>query len=402
MANVRIDRKSIKKISFLITPGMTGAEVWDQYKPDYLMNLALYDTDSKMPLTYMKAGGDMAGYLFCKEGIGIKAGNVPVWTNVTDNDTPDFVGGAPTLLKDGQPRIEWGNKHSEYVDGTHKRTVLGYNDSHLFLCCTDYPLSIAATAETAKDMGMKWAVNLDGGGSQYLRDGKTVYKDSKRANVSWLLVYLTTDTDLTIREQFIEKGKRRPGMMIEPTSLTIHSTGNPKSTAQNERDYLASQHNTSSTSWHVCVDQKEAIQAIPFDEKAHHAGGTGEGNMSSIGLEICESGDREKTFRNAIIVTAQILDRFGWTVENMKQHHDWNGKNCPRILRDTGRWEWFKEEVKKEMAKKEVTETTVTMDGKSFDAVILDGTTYAPVRALAEALGKSVHYDAETKKVSIK
>ena len=405
MANVRIPLKSIEKIRIVHTPGgRPGSSVWHLYQPDYLMNLSLYDTDTKTPLTYMKDAGRMFGYLFSKEGIGIKDGTRPVWADLSDTEAPDFVGGAPTLLKDGQVFVDWGNKHSEYVDGSHKRTVLGFNDSHLFLCCTDYPLDISATAKTAKDLGMKWAVNLDGGGSQYLRDKKTIYKNSTRANVSWLLVYLKTGGDLTIREEFIPipSGRRRPGTKITPRSLTIHSTDNPKSTAQNERDFLAGSHNKGTTSWHVVVDQKEAIQAIPFDERANHAGKKGNGNATSIGLEICESGDREKTLRNAIIVAAQILTRYGWTVENMKQHHDWNGKNCPRILRDTGRWDWFKSEVEKEMKKKEVTNTTVTMDGKSFDAVILDGTTYAPVRALAEALGKSVHYDANTKKVSIK
>ena len=140
----------------------------------------------------------------------------------------------------------------------------------------------------------------------------------------------------------------RTGKIIVPTSLTIHSTGNLKSTAMNERNWLINPTNNSDAGWNICVDEKEAIIAIPLNEKSNHSG-NGTGNNTSIGLEICESGDREKTLRNAIQVSAWILKRFNLTYKALKQHFDWNKKNCPRILRDTGRWEWFVDEVRKEM-----------------------------------------------------
>lgn len=140
----------------------------------------------------------------------------------------------------------------------------------------------------------------------------------------------------------------RTGKIIRPTSLTIHSTGNLQSTAINERNWLINPTNESGASWNICVDEKEAIIAIPLNEKSNHSGND-TGNNTSIGLEICESGDKEKTLRNAIQVSAWILKKFNLTYENLKQHFDWNGKNCPRILRKNGRWEWFVNEVRKEM-----------------------------------------------------
>lgn len=140
----------------------------------------------------------------------------------------------------------------------------------------------------------------------------------------------------------------RTGKIIIPTTLTIHSTGNLQSTAINERNWLVNNTNQSGASWNICVDEKEAIIAIPLNEKSNHAGNDA-GNLTSIGLEICESGDREKTLRNAIQVSAWILKKFNLTYKDLKQHFDWNGKNCPRILRKTGRWEWFVNEVRKEM-----------------------------------------------------
>lgn len=49
--------------------------------------------------------------------------------------------------------------------------------------------------------------------------------------------------------------------------------------------------NDSSTSYHIAVDDKEAIQAIPFNRNAFHAGdgGNGTGNRKYIAVEICYS-----------------------------------------------------------------------------------------------------------------
>ncbi len=143
----------------------------------------------------------------------------------------------------------------------------------------------------------------------------------------------------------ISEGKRS-GRKITASTLTIHSTDNPNSSAQNERDWLVNPDNHRAASWHVCVDQREAVMAIPLDERALHAGGK-QGNDTSLSLEICESGDREQTLRNAVNVTAGLLQDRDWGVDKLRQHHDWSGKNCPRILRDTGRWDWFVGEVEK-------------------------------------------------------
>jgi len=149
----------------------------------------------------------------------------------------------------------------------------------------------------------------------------------------------------------IPKGKIRPGTKIIPTSITIHSTGNPNSTAQNERGWLTNLANTRIASWHICVDDKEAIEAIPLDEVAYHAG-TQTGNYSSISIEICESGDRTKTLQNAVTLVAKLLKEKGWGVNRLHRHYDWSGKICPRIFYDSGKWtgwEQFKREVQKEL-----------------------------------------------------
>lgn len=149
---------------------------------------------------------------------------------------------------------------------------------------------------------------------------------------------------------------RRPGVPMTPQYITIHSTGNPKSTARNERAWLTNPLNTVTASYHIVVDEKEAIEVLPLNEVAWHAGdgGNGTGNRKSIGIEICESGNRAKTLENAVWLVAKMLNERGWGVDRLRRHYDWNKKICPRIFYDGGKWtgwQQFKQAVQRELDK---------------------------------------------------
>lgn len=139
---------------------------------------------------------------------------------------------------------------------------------------------------------------------------------------------------------------KRPGIKIVPEYITIHSTGNPKSTAVNERNWLTNPDNKRVASWHIVVDEREIIEAIPLKELAYHSG-TREGNNKSISIEICESGNREKTIENAVKLVAKILMERDWGIEKLRRHFDWSGKNCPSIFNYNNweGWEKFKKDV---------------------------------------------------------
>lgn len=155
---------------------------------------------------------------------------------------------------------------------------------------------------------------------------------------------------MDIKQQLISPNrKKRPQKHLKPTTLTIHSTGNPSSTARNEANWLENPSNTRAASFHYVVDDKECIQTIPNNEVAYHSGNSN-GNNSSLSLEICESGNREKTIKNAVEVTVQILKKYGWNVSHLRQHKDWSGKDCPRILlHPESLWNNFVNEVEKRL-----------------------------------------------------
>lgn len=135
---------------------------------------------------------------------------------------------------------------------------------------------------------------------------------------------------------------------MNPTEITIHNTYND-ATALNERNNVAN--NSTGTSFHIAVDDKEVIQLIPFNRNAWHSGdgSNGRGNRHSIGIEICYSmsgGERyRKAELNAIQVIKQLMKQFNIPVSKVKTHQERNGKYCPHRMLDEGRVEWFKQQL---------------------------------------------------------
>lgn len=134
---------------------------------------------------------------------------------------------------------------------------------------------------------------------------------------------------------------RRPGHALEAEYITIHNNANPDSTALNERGWLVNDSNKRTASWHIAVDKNNAVEAIPLDEVAWHAGDR-EGNMTSIGIEICEK-DGRAAEKNAIELVARLLIERGWSIDRVRSHKSWSGKNCPRKI--LPRWNEFIREI---------------------------------------------------------
>ncbi|MFC4025152.1 N-acetylmuramoyl-L-alanine amidase [Oceanobacillus longus] len=118
--------------------------------------------------------------------------------------------------------------------------------------------------------------------------------------------------------------------------ITIHETANtsPGADAQTHANL---QSNGFTASWHWQVDDKEAIQSFEHTARLWHAGdGRGDGNMNSIGIEICvnRDGDFKKAVENAAELVKKIMKDEGIPQTNVVQHHRWSSKNCPTNLRN--------------------------------------------------------------------
>lgn len=138
---------------------------------------------------------------------------------------------------------------------------------------------------------------------------------------------------------------------MSPIGICVHNTAND-APAKNEVSYMKS--NNNEVSFHIAVDDVEAIQCIPFNRNAWAAGdgGSGTGNRKYIHVEICYSKSGGPKFvdaeNRAAKEIAALLKQFGWTISNVKKHQDFSGKYCPHRTLDTG-WQRFLNMVQAEL-----------------------------------------------------
>lgn len=145
---------------------------------------------------------------------------------------------------------------------------------------------------------------------------------------------------LNIVQDYVPVGNsNRPGTRMTATSITIHNTDNesPGANAAAHARYMKGPDaQKRQVSWHFTVDDKYVYQSLPTNEVAWHAGAR-QGNETSIGIEICMNSDMrdpDACYDRAALLTAWLAYRLGIHVPSgVYQHHDWSGKNCPRVLR---------------------------------------------------------------------
>lgn len=148
-----------------------------------------------------------------------------------------------------------------------------------------------------------------------------------------------------------------------PQNIVVHNTGNC-APADNEVAYML--RNNYEVSFHAAVDDKKIIEAIPFGRNAWASGdGTGRGNMYGIHIEICYSNyvpantslsESEVYARfavaehNAAEYIARLLKNYGWGLDKVTKHQDYDGKYCPHRTLALG-WQRFLNMVKTELDK---------------------------------------------------
>lgn len=146
-----------------------------------------------------------------------------------------------------------------------------------------------------------------------------------------------------------------------PRYVTVHETGNTNvgANAEMHRRFTHEGGGTESVSFHEVVDDREAIQLLPFNEIGWHAGDGCDsrqndfGCFDSIAIETCvnSDGNWEQTLRNLILLIAKnIRETPTLSADRIRQHNAWSGKNCPQKIRSQGRWDWLVSEVKRELA----------------------------------------------------
>lgn len=160
---------------------------------------------------------------------------------------------------------------------------------------------------------------------------------------------------ISVRKNLVSSGEcdLKCPYSMDAKYITFHNTANDAS-ADAEIRYMIG--NTSSTSYHFAVDDKEVVQGIPTDRNAFHCGdgsGPNSGNRTSIGVEVCYSksggAKYEAAEKLAIKFIAQLLKERGWGIDRLRKHQDWSGKYCPHRVLAEGRWEAVKAAIAAEL-----------------------------------------------------
>jgi len=164
--------------------------------------------------------------------------------------------------------------------------------------------------------------------------------------------------------------------------IVIHETANTRKGANaNAHARLQASGNSRSASWHYQVDDKEIVQSFDDNKQCWHAGSRYY-NQNSIGIEICvnSDGDYKKAVDNAVKLTKHLMDKYKISADNVIQHNQASGKDCPRYLRAGNKgvtWHDFKAKLSdkkvgstnaskpaKKPSKAQKTTSKLTVDGK--------------------------------------
>ena len=176
-----------------------------------------------------------------------------------------------------------------------------------------------------------------------------------------------------------EKGYTRPGIYLEELQyITYHDTANigENADAKMHNTYMYSEGNRTARarSWHYTVDDTYIYHNVP-DNEVTWQGDSYDAYAKSIGIETCVNvgSDFYRTWQRMGKLVASLLYEYGLSSNAVKQHYDWNQKDCPKTLRNNGLWDTAYNMIKVELTVLELMEG-YEIEFKSLSPKYLDDT----------------------------
>ena len=143
----------------------------------------------------------------------------------------------------------------------------------------------------------------------------------------------------------------RPGTALKQVNgVVIHYTGNPGTTAMQNRNYfegLAEKKTTKASSHYIIGLSGEIIQCVPLEEVSY---ASNDRNWDTISIECCIDNKHgkfnEKTYDSLVELTAWLVGEYDLKMEDVIRHYDITGKECPKyFVEHESAWEDFKMDV---------------------------------------------------------
>jgi hypothetical protein len=209
------------------------------------------------------------------------------------------------------------------------------------------------------------------------------------------------------------------GAFAGAKGIVLHETANPGGSAQMHYQYFNNADRQASA--HAFVDWKEIVQLVPWNERAWHAGRTA--NSSYLGIELCRPVSHDPVkfqevwnrgtwlfdwlFLNVLKVNKVTKDNLMSHAEVSMKWHETDHMDPVSYFSEYGKTvDGFRNDVQKLIDAVIRPPVSIVIDGKPLTmdvpAQIINGRVCAPVRFIAEALGKTVTWDNSTKTATIK
>lgn len=185
---------------------------------------------------------------------------------------------------------------------------------------------------------------------------------------------------------------------MTPAGIVVHNTAGTASAREEAAAMIAS---AAATSFHVVIDEAEAVECIPFARNAWHAGdgAAGYANRHLIGVEIARSMDTardrfDQAEANAALYIAHVCRQYGWTSAQLHQHNWYSNTACPH--RTKTHWQTFLTQVDQCIAELERGDVAGANNGGTSGGGANDGATSGEDGASAGAGDGGAGADAPT------
>lgn len=143
----------------------------------------------------------------------------------------------------------------------------------------------------------------------------------------------------------------RPGEKLTAVNgVVVHYTGNPGTTAEQNRSYFAGLAETGETyasSNFVIGLEGEILECVPLDEVAY---ASSQRNYDTLSIEVChpdDTGEFTQASYDALVKLVQwLVDTYDLERDQILRHYDVTGKECPRYyVQHPEAWEAFLDDL---------------------------------------------------------
>lgn len=229
---IKIPKTDIQKIDFDLCqqPRETLNHYYNRQtqKPDFVMNLGFFNMQNgETCFNFVNDGQTVASNQSYRWGMGVIGENKLLYGGLDyRTDWRDFISGYPVLLDNGKKcRYDYVSE----LNYNARRSVLGYDDDNIYLMAVELPgLNFPVLQDLALEVGMKCAINCDGGGSTKIidKDGKSVTKDvTNRAVDNVVAIYLKKENNTTSNKTIfrVQTGSFRSKVNAEALQAKIRA-----------------------------------------------------------------------------------------------------------------------------------------------------------------------------------